>query len=96
MAEYILSPSKADPFEWHILVAGGKNLIQIPQKDRWSFPCKTITLGFLASGFLFFKIVGFLFFFLSFLTLAVYLRSDVCYLKLKSKGVIGIDHWKSV
>jgi hypothetical protein len=34
MAEYIMSSSKAEFFEWHILLAGGKNLIQVPQKKQ--------------------------------------------------------------
>lgn len=44
MAEYILSPSKADPLEWHILLAGEKNLIQTQQKADGIFHTEPLLL----------------------------------------------------
>lgn len=61
MAEYILSPSKADPFEWHIPVAGGKNTIQIPQKTDGVFHAKPLLLDSWLVDFCFSKLWVFFF-----------------------------------
>lgn len=86
MAEYIMSSSKAEFFEWHILLVGGKNLIQVPQKTDGSFHTKLLVLDCWLVNFVFQKYAfG--------LLLSSYFRSDVWYLELKSKGVMEIDQW---
>lgn len=44
MAEYILSPSKADSLEWHILLAGEKSLIQTQRKADGTFHTESLLL----------------------------------------------------
>jgi len=53
MAEYIMSSSKAEFFEWHILLVGGKNLIQVPQKTDGSFHTKLLVLDCWLVNFVF-------------------------------------------
>lgn len=91
MAEYILSPSKADSLEWHILLAGEKSLIQTQRKADGTFHTESLLLHSWLVAFRFSE----LWLSLSRLLLSFYFRSDVWHLKLKSKGVIiRIDHCK--